>query len=76
MGWLTNWLAIRMLFRPREPLRLLGWSLQGVIPRRHAQLAERIAETVEKSLLTQKDLDKAMINLEKLEKAGSANQEE
>jgi uncharacterized membrane protein YheB (UPF0754 family) len=60
VGWLTNWLAIRMLFRPREPLRLLGWSLQGVIPRRHAQLAERIAETVEKSLLTQKDLDKAM----------------
>ena len=60
VGWLTNWLAIRMLFRPREPLRFLGMSLQGVIPRRHVQLAERIAETVEKSLLTHEDLDRAM----------------
>ena len=60
VGWLTNWLAIRMLFRPREPVRFFFWSLQGVIPRRHTQLAERIADTVEKSLLTQEDLEKAM----------------
>ena len=60
MGWLTNWLAIRMLFRPRKPLRLFGWSLQGVIPRRHTQLADRIAETVENRLLTQEDLERAM----------------
>jgi uncharacterized membrane protein YheB (UPF0754 family) len=60
VGWFTNWLAILMLFRPREPFRILGWKLQGVIPGRHAQLAERIAETVEKSLLTQDDLEKAM----------------
>jgi uncharacterized membrane protein YheB (UPF0754 family) len=49
-----------MLFRPREPVRLFFWSLQGVIPRRHAQFADRIAETVEKSLLTQEDLEEAM----------------
>lgn len=60
VGWFTNWLAIRMLFRPREPIRFLFWSLQGVIPRRHSQLAERISETVENSLLTQGDLEKAM----------------
>jgi uncharacterized membrane protein YheB (UPF0754 family) len=60
IGWFTNWLAIRMLFRPRKPIRILGWSLQGVIPRRHAQLADRIAETVEDRLLTQEDLEKAM----------------
>ena len=52
MGWFTNWLAILMLFRPREPMRIFCWSLQGVIPSRHAQLAERIAETVENNLLT------------------------
>jgi uncharacterized membrane protein YheB (UPF0754 family) len=60
VGWLTNWLAIRMLFRPRRPVSILGWSVQGVIPRRHAQLADRIAETVENSLLTQEDLEEAM----------------
>jgi len=60
VGWITNWLAILMLFRPREPVRVFWWSLQGVIPSRHAQLADRIAETVENSLLTQEDLEKAM----------------
>ena len=60
VGWFTNWLAILMLFRPREPARIFWWSLQGVIPSRHAQLAERIAETVENNLLTQEDLEKAM----------------
>jgi uncharacterized membrane protein YheB (UPF0754 family) len=60
VGWFTNWLAILMLFRPREPIRIFWWSLQGVIPSRHAQLAERIADTVENNLLTQEDLEKAM----------------
>jgi uncharacterized membrane protein YheB (UPF0754 family) len=60
VGWFTNWLAILMLFRPREPVRLPGWTLQGVIPSRHSQLAERIADTVENKLLTQDDLEKAM----------------
>ena len=60
VGWFTNWLAILMLFRPREPVRIFWWSLQGVIPSRHTQLAERIADTVENNLLTQEDLEKAM----------------
>ena len=60
VGWFTNWMAILMLFRPREPIRIFWWSLQGVIPSRHAQLAERIADTVENNLLTQDDLEKAM----------------
>lgn len=60
VGWFTNWLAILMLFRPREPVRIFWWSLQGVIPSRHAQLAGRIADTVENNLLTQDDLEKAM----------------
>jgi uncharacterized membrane protein YheB (UPF0754 family) len=60
VGWFTNWLAILMLFRPREPVRIFFWSLQGVIPSRHSQLAERIAETVQNNLLTQEDLEKAM----------------
>jgi len=60
VGWFTNWLAIRMLFRPREPVRVFGWTLQGVIPRRHSRLAERVADTVGNSLLTGEDLEKAM----------------
>lgn len=53
IGWLTNRLAIQMLFRPRNPVRILWWTLQGLIPRRQAELATRVAEIVETELFTQ-----------------------
>jgi uncharacterized membrane protein YheB (UPF0754 family) len=53
IGYLTNVIAIRMLFRPRRPLVIPGTSLtfQGLIPRRHADLARAIGDIVEKDLL-------------------------
>lgn len=54
IGWLTNVVAIRMLFRPRQPVKLplLRTPWQGLLPRRHAELAQAVAETVEKHLLS------------------------
>jgi len=60
VGWVTNRLAILMLFRPRHPVNILGVKIQGLIPKRHNELAHRIAETVEQELLTSEDLGKAM----------------
>jgi uncharacterized membrane protein YheB (UPF0754 family) len=53
IGWLTNRLAIQMLFRPRQPVRLLGWKFQGLIPRRQSELATKVAEIVETELFNQ-----------------------
>ncbi len=60
VGWITNRIAIRMLFKPRRPVNILGLKIQGVIPRRHGELAMRIAETVHEKLLTSEDLGRAM----------------
>lgn len=52
IGWFTNFVAIRMLFRPRRPVRILGrWTFQGVLPRRQPELARVVGETVERDLL-------------------------
>jgi uncharacterized membrane protein YheB (UPF0754 family) len=53
IGWLTNRLAIQMLFRPRQPARLLGMRFQGLIPRRQSELAVRVGEIVETELFNQ-----------------------
>lgn len=53
IGWLTNWVAIQMLFRPREPMRIFFWKWQGLIPRRQQQLAEESAEIIEREILQQ-----------------------
>jgi len=62
IGWFTNWLAIRMLFRPRQPRRVLGVTFQGVIPRRHREIAARLAEAFERELLSHEDVRAALQN--------------
>lgn len=52
IGYLTNYLAVKMLFRPREPVSILGWKLQGLVPRRQGDLARKVAHTVEKDLIS------------------------
>ncbi|MCG8524960.1 MAG: DUF445 family protein [Opitutales bacterium] len=53
IGWFTNWVAIRMLFRPRNPVKVLGIQWQGLIPRRQADLATQTAEIIESEILQQ-----------------------
>jgi uncharacterized membrane protein YheB (UPF0754 family) len=53
IGWLTNWVAIQMLFHPRVPMRVFCWKWQGLIPRRQQQLAVESAEIIEREILQQ-----------------------
>lgn len=51
IGWGTNRLAIHMLFHPREPRLLFGLSVQGLIPRRHGEIATKTGEIVARELV-------------------------
>ena len=51
IGWGTNRLAIQMLFHPRESRRILGFRIQGLIPRRHAEIAEKAGDIVARELV-------------------------
>ena len=53
IGWFTNWVAIKMLFHPRVPVRIFCWKWQGLIPRRQLQLACESAEIIEREILQQ-----------------------
>lgn len=64
IGWFTNWLAIKMLFRPKKRIRLLFWSFQGLIPKRQNELAAQCAEIVEKELLQQHMLEEAISSID------------
>jgi uncharacterized membrane protein YheB (UPF0754 family) len=55
IGFLTNVLAIKMLFRPLAPVRIGRFRLPltpGVLPRERARLADSIGSMVERELLT------------------------
>jgi len=60
IGWLTNYVAIKMLFRPYRPLKILGYTFQGLIPKRRKDISKSIARAIEKQLLSSKDLAEAL----------------
>lgn len=63
IGYLTNKIAIRMLFRPLRPWHLWGLRVPmtpGVIPAKRQQLAANIGEMVGRHLLTSRDIGAAL----------------
>ncbi|MBD3322854.1 MAG: DUF445 family protein [Chitinivibrionales bacterium] len=60
IGWITNHIAVKMVFRPHRPVTILWFTFQGLIPKRKADLARKIGETVEKELISHRDIQKAM----------------
>ena len=61
IGYFTNDIAIKMLFRPYKPLYVGKQRLPftpGLIPRNQANLAKRVANTIMGSLLTPQELQK------------------
>jgi uncharacterized membrane protein YheB (UPF0754 family) len=63
IGYVTNYIAIRMLFRPLRPWRLFGLRLPltpGIIPAKRGELAQRMGEMVGSHLLTAGDVRLAL----------------
>jgi uncharacterized membrane protein YheB (UPF0754 family) len=56
IGYLTNVVAIRMLFWPRQPVNLIFFELHGLLPKRRAELASSLGQLVEEQLLSMDDL--------------------
>jgi uncharacterized membrane protein YheB (UPF0754 family) len=57
-GYAGAWLAVRMLFRPRRPVKLLGLTVfpQGMIPRHRERLANAIGKAVGEELVSQETI--------------------
>lgn len=64
IGWLTNFVAIKLLFRPHKPINILGIRVQGLIPKRRKDIAQGMAHSIEKQLLSSKDLAAALDNVD------------
>ena len=68
IGWVTNLIAIKMLFHPRVPKIILGITVQGIFPKRQKQFAEKLGKLVSEELLSFKDIESLIIKPENLKK--------
>lgn len=55
-GWLTNWIAVKMLFHPIKPINLILFTIQGVFPKRQKAMAERLGQIVATELFSIDDI--------------------
>ena len=63
IGWLTNYVAIKLLFKPHRKIKIFGLNIQGVIPKRRKEISRSIARAIEKELLSSEDLARVLSGL-------------
>jgi len=68
IGWFTNWIAIKMLFHPKEPKKILGITFHGIFPKRQKQFATKLGKLVSNELLSFADLEQKISNPENVAK--------
>lgn len=64
IGYFTNYIAVKMLFRPLKPVMIGNFQLPftpGIIPRGRKRLAKALGEAVGETLLTPDDIEKMLL---------------
>lgn len=64
IGYITNYIAVLMLFRPHKPIRMLGCSIHGLVPRRQKEIARSLGTMIERDLFSHSDIQAALQSAE------------
>lgn len=56
IGWLTNFIAIKMLFYPRQPKKILFITFQGIFPKNKTRIATKLGTVVQRDLINFTDI--------------------
>lgn len=74
IGYFTNWLAIKMMFRPHQPKYLFGIQLPftpGLIPKERGRIAEAVGSSISENLMNKEVLEKNLLSEDMLTKIGN-----
>ena len=75
IGYCTNYIAVKMLFKPLKPVKIGNWTLPftpGIIPKGKARMAKAMGEAVGDHLLTKQDLEQILLSDEVKKTVGQA----
>jgi uncharacterized membrane protein YheB (UPF0754 family) len=64
IGYVTNYIAVIMLFRPHRPVKLGFATLQGLVPRRQREIASSLGAMIERDLFSSADIQAALSSAE------------
>ena len=75
IGYITNDIAIRMLFRPHQPKYVMGIHVPftpGIIPKEKARIAGAIGKAVSENLMNREVLEKSLLSDDMIAKISDA----
>ena len=56
VGYATNWIAIKIIFEPKNPVKLGPFTLQGMFLKRQKEVSEVYSEIIEKKLINSQNI--------------------
>ena len=56
VGYITNWLAMNLIYEPREPVQIGPWQFQGVFIKRQREVASQFADVIADKVLTTENM--------------------
>lgn len=62
VGYLTNWLALKLIFQPQQPIKIIFWTLQGLFLKRQKEVAATYSKIVATKILTTQKVFEAILN--------------
>ena len=75
IGYFTNYIALRMLFRPHQAKYFMGIHIPftpGIIPKEKHRIATSIGKAVSENLMNREVLEKSLLSDDMLSKVGNA----
>jgi uncharacterized membrane protein YheB (UPF0754 family) len=62
VGYLTNWLALKIIFEPKHPTKIMGLTLQGMFLKRQDEVSRVYSEIIEEKLMTSENIMQTALN--------------
>jgi uncharacterized membrane protein YheB (UPF0754 family) len=56
VGYLTNWLALKIIFEPKHPTKILGLTIQGMFLKRQDEVSRVYSDIIEDKLMTSENI--------------------
>jgi len=68
IGYIANGLLLKLLFHPQKPIKILGFTIQGIFPKKQPQLARQIGALVSNELLSFSDIEEKITSIDNVKK--------
>ena len=62
VGYLTNWIAIKIIFEPQQPINVFGFKLQGMFLKRQKEVSRVYSDIIQAKVINAKNITKIVLN--------------